>query len=105
MTRKFGPYLNGRTVTKRHRGVTKTRADWGNEPAPSEEITITAWDGKTVLVPETIASISQGHVVPAEEGGTYVVLSDLPDFNTVTELTGETDTGTPVKINLVPRRQ
>lgn len=88
-----------------HHGVTKTRADWGNEPAPGEEITITAWDGKTVLVPETIASISQGHVVPAEEGGTYIVLSDLPDFNTMTELAGETDTGTPVKVSVVPRRQ
>lgn len=104
MTRKFGP-LRGRTATFKHHGVTKTVADYGNEPAPGEEITITAWDGKTVVVPETITSISQGHVIPKDGGGTYVVLSDLPEFNTLTELTGETDTGTPVKVNLIPRRQ
>ena len=78
-TRKFGPYLNGRAVTMTHRGVTKTRAHWGNEPEPGEEITITAWDGKTVLVPETIASISQGHVVPAEEGGTNKLVYTVPN--------------------------
>lgn len=95
----------GVEVTITHRGQTETIPAWDTEPLPSEEITITAWDGKTVVVPETITSISQGHVIPKDGGGTYVVLSDLPEFNTLTELTAETDTGTPVKVNLIPRRQ
>lgn len=104
MTRKFGP-LYGKKATFKHRGVTKTVNEWGVEPEPGEQIEIAAWNGKTVVVPQTITSISQGHVIPKDGGGTYVVLSDLPDFNTITELTAETDTGTPVKVNVIPRRQ
>ena len=100
MTVKFG-FKTGRRVVMG--GMTVE--EWGIEPEPVDQIEIVAWDGKTVVVPQTITSISQGHVIPKDGGGTYIVLSDLPEFNTITELSAETDTGTPVKVHVIPRRQ